>query len=160
MRPLFISLSFVALVAACSNRGPVDKKADGSSLPAPVDHSVPSPSGAPPTAEQPKTPSVATKAVVFPAALQGRWGMSPADCTSTRGDAKGLLTISGSELRFYESRAVAGADVEVEPTSVAGTFNFTGEGQSWSKFQSLLTDGHKLARTETNPSASFSYVKC
>lgn len=160
MRPLFISLSFIALVAACSNHGPVDKKANGASLPAPVDHSVPNATGAPPTAEQVKNPIVPAKAIALPAALQGRWGLTPADCTSTRGDAKGLLTISGGELRFYESRAVPGADVEVEPTSVAGTFDFTGEGQSWSRFQSLLTNGDKLARTETNPSASFSYVKC
>ena len=26
----------------------------------------------------------------FPAAIQGRWGLVPADCTSTKGDAKGL----------------------------------------------------------------------
>ena len=160
MRFTPIMMTVVLLLAACERKDPVADDANGASLPAPVDHTVPNATGAPPTAEQAKQPAVPAKAIVLPAALQGRWGMTPADCSSTRGDAKGLLTISGGELRFYESRAVPGADVQVEPNSVAGTFNFTGEGQSWSKFQSLLTDGHKLARTETNPSASFSYVKC
>src|SRR5688500_4994135 len=31
--------------------------------------------------------------VAIPAAFHGRWGMVPADCTSTKGDAKGLITI-------------------------------------------------------------------
>ena len=30
----------------------------------------------------------------IPAALQGNWGLVPADCTSTRGDNKGLLRIT------------------------------------------------------------------
>jgi hypothetical protein len=160
MRFTPIMMTAIILLAACEKKGPVAKDANGATLPAPADQSVPDATGARPSGEQAVNPVVPGKAVALPAALQGRWGLTPADCTSKRGDAKGLLTISGGELRFYESRAVPGADVQMEPTSAAGTFNFTGEGQSWSRFQSLLADGHKLARTETNPAASFSYVKC
>ena len=39
----------------------------------------------------------------IPAAFQGRFGLTPDDCTSTAGDAKGLLEITGTELKFYES---------------------------------------------------------
>src|SRR3546814_15417418 len=39
----------------------------------------------------------------IPESLRGRWGLVPTDCTSTQGDAKGLLTVSGDTLTFYES---------------------------------------------------------
>ena len=34
---------------------------------------------------------------VIPAAFHGRWGMVPADCTSTRGDNKGLITVDAEQ---------------------------------------------------------------
>ena len=86
--------------------------------------------------------------------------MSPGDCTSTRGDAKGLLTISADEMRFYESVAVPEAELALGPDSIRGNFNFTGEGQSWTKFQDLRLKGGELVRTESNPTASYSYAKC
>jgi hypothetical protein len=98
--------------------------------------------------------------VTIPAALLGRWGLSPADCTSTRGDAKGLLIVSPTELRFYESRAVPANDAQTDSDSISGDFAFTGEGQSWTKYESLKIDKQVLVRTETKPTASFSYAKC
>jgi hypothetical protein len=62
-------------------------------------------------------------AAAIPAALHGRWGMTPADCTSTRGDAKGLLTIGPADLRFYESRAIPAAKLERSPNSISGDFS-------------------------------------
>src|SRR5215203_3426999 len=41
----------------------------------------------------------------IPAQYYGRWGMAPADCTSTRGDAKGLIGIGGRTIKFYEAIA-------------------------------------------------------
>ena len=96
----------------------------------------------------------------IPAALQGRWGLTPGDCTTMRGDAKGLLTVTPNDLHFYESRAVPAADVSVDGNSISGNFVFAGEGQNWSKFEALKLDHKVLVRTETNPSASFSYAKC
>ena len=37
---------------------------------------------------------------------------------------------------------------------------FAGEGQSWTKYESLKLDQNVLVRTETKPTASFSYAKC
>jgi hypothetical protein len=96
----------------------------------------------------------------IPAALQGRWGLTPADCTSALGDAKGLLVINASELRFYESRAVPAADVDGDADSINGNFTFTGEGRTWTKYEALKVDSGVLTRTETKPTASFSYAKC
>src|SRR5512134_919075 len=42
-------------------------------------------------------------APAIPAAFQGRWGMVREDCTSTRGDAKGLIVIDANGIKFYES---------------------------------------------------------
>ena len=99
-------------------------------------------------------------ATAIPPTLHGRWGLTPGDCTSTQGDAKGLLIVSASELRFYESRAKPTSNVETDDDSMSGDFAFTGEGQSWTKFQALKLQGQDLVRTETNPSASFNYAKC
>jgi hypothetical protein len=92
--------------------------------------------------------------------LQGRWGLTPGDCTSRLGDAKGLLVIGPNELRFYESRAVPAADVQGDADTISGNFHFTGEGQAWTKYEALKRSGDKLTRTENNPAASFTYAKC
>lgn len=152
-----------ALLAACGQSGPVADGAENTaSLPAP-DQAAPDPTGAAPAnaTASPSganlTPANATK---IPAALHGRWGMTPQDCTSPRGDNKGLLTITADEMRFYESVAVPEAELAVGPGSIRGNFSFTGEGQSWTKFQALRLQGQELVRTESNPTASYSYAKC
>ena len=99
-------------------------------------------------------------AAAIPAALHGRWGLTPGDCTSTRGDAKGLLTIGADELRFYESRAVPAAKLETSADTISGDFAFTGEGQSWARYQALELQKDRLVRTERDPTDSFSYVRC
>jgi hypothetical protein len=154
-------------IAALASCGRPDAVADGANnsaaLPA-LNAPEPSPAGAPPanleanrsTATRPP-PAVATK---IPVALQGRWGLTPRDCTSSLGDAKGLLVINGSELRFYESRAVPSADAQTSADSIAGTFDFTGEGQTWSKYEAVQLQDGKLMRTERDPLASFTYARC
>jgi len=96
----------------------------------------------------------------IPQALQGRWGMTPDDCTSTRGDAKGLLTITRDQLQFYESRAKPGAKVQTGGKSMSGDFAFTGEGQQWTRYETLQLQDGKLVRTESGPMASYTYARC
>lgn len=154
-----IALALMATIVACTRRDPVAEGAnDTAALPSP-NASTASPDGAPPAnATEPAIPSAPSEKI--PAALQGRWGLTPGDCTSPLGDAKGLLVVNDSELRFYESRAVPGADAQADTDSINGTFAFTGEGQSWSKFEALKLQGRDLVRTETKPAASFTYAKC
>ena len=160
MRVPFVSLAILLSVAACGGSRPVDKAATGrtDSLPD-INATAPSTAGEPHVATQPAKPLPAA-ATVIPAALQGRWGLTPADCMPGRSDAKGLLTISASDLRFYESRAVPGADVTTDADSAAGNFHYEGEGQSWTKYEALKVEKGRLTRTETKPSASFTYAKC
>ena len=43
---------------------------------------------------------------------------------------------------------------------VGRTFAFTGEGQEWSRYQSLERQGDKLTRAERDPNASYTYLRC
>jgi hypothetical protein len=155
-----------AAASACSQPGPVAKGAKNTVAITPTRQPVPhaNATGAPPAnraeMQPPPVPDAGKPPRELPAALRGRWGLTPMDCTSTRGDAKGLLVIGPSELRFYESRAVPTGDVQADQRSASGTFHFTGEGQSWAKYESLLLQKDLLIRTESNPTASFTYAKC
>jgi hypothetical protein len=102
----------------------------------------------------------ARPAAAIPAPFHGRWGLTPADCILTRGDAKGLLVVNAGGLQFYESRAVPAAHVRTSKVSFSADFAFTGEGQSWTRFETLQIRKEKLIRTESNPMASFTYARC
>lgn len=156
--PIISSLALLAVVA-CSSRDPVDDKAKNTAGLPDIKATAPSASGEPHGTTAPARASPAPT-VTIPLALQGRWGLSPGDCTTALGDAKGLLVINANELRFYESRAVPAANVNTDANSMSGNFSFTGEGQSWAKYEALTLHKGGLTRTETKPSASFSYAKC
>jgi|SRR6185312_14845426 hypothetical protein len=155
-----ISCALVLAVVACGKNSPVDPKAaaNAAALPDPK-VSAPSALGEPHRETEPAKPLPAP-AMKIPAALQGRWGLTPADCFSTRGDAKGLLVVTPDDLHFYESQAVPSGDVEADGHSISGNFAFVGEGQSWSRYEALSTEKDRLTRTEMHPTASFSYAKC
>lgn len=86
----------------------------------------------------------------IPEAIRGRWGMVPADCTSTRGDAKGLMVVSADTLKFYESVAKLGEIKEAGESRVRATFSYTGEGQSWTQdvVLDVAPNGKTLTRRE------------
>jgi hypothetical protein len=160
VRVPFITSVLLLTLFACGRPGPVDDKAARAASRLPdVNAPAPTTIGEPHVATAPAHPLPAP-ATTIPAALQGRWGLSPGDCTSTRGKAKDLLVVSPGELRFYESRAVPGGDVQTDENSVSGHFTFTAGGQSWTKYEALKLDKQVLVRTEANPTASFSYAKC
>lgn len=159
MKTLLLVLAIAAL-AACNRPDPVADNADNVEALPTVNEPAPNPTGAPPANAVEADGSVPAPAGRIPAALQGRWGLTPGDCTSTRGDAKGLLVVSADHLQFYESRAVPAQDVQVAPDSVSGNFAFTGEGQEWTKDQSLERQDNKLVRTQRDPVATFTYVRC
>ena len=172
----FASLLPLAMLAACGKPDPVANTLVTPNLPAAGNATVVSPAGGPTgAAASPEAgtsnaaaPSEAEQSnearpapgPLIPAALHGRWGLTPGDCTSALGDAKGLLVINGRELRFYESRAVPSPGIDVEGDSITGNFRFSGEGETWTKFEKLERRDNKLVRTESNPAASFIYAKC
>ena len=163
LRLPIISLALITIIAACDKQGPVANGANAvAAVPQPSTKPVPTPAGGPPAnSAVPAAPAAAGQSATgIPANLQGRWGLTPADCTAPLARAKGLLVINSGELRFYESRAVPGADLHTGAVATSGTFHFSGEGQNWDKFESLQRKGDKLTRTEGNPTASYTYAKC
>ena len=159
MARAFLILAIVAL-ASCGRPDAVDEDRNTAALPAPVNATSASADGAPPAEGSSPGTSTPAAAATLPASLHGRWGLTPGDCTSTRGDAKGLLIVGAQGLKFYESRAVPGADVDTSDDSASGTFTFTGEGQTWTRHLSLELQDGKLVRTERDPIESFTYVRC
>jgi hypothetical protein len=97
-------------------------------------------------------------AALIPAQYRGRWGMVPADCTSTRGDAKGLITVGDRTIRFYESTATLKEQRPAIATSFSGLFGFTGEGQTWAKVMTFTRIGDMLKRAEED--GSYTYKRC
>lgn len=157
-----VTIAALALIAACSKPDPVANNVVTGNLPLPVNDSTPDPAGGPPAnaVENHAAAPTPGDSAPIPAALQGRWGLTPGDCTGPLSSAKGLLVIGPDQLNFYESRAVPAADVATDAGTTRGTFHFTGEGQTWDKFESLKRTGDTLTRTEGNPTASYTYAKC
>ena len=100
-----------------------------------------------------------TAVTTVPAAFHGRWGLVPADCTSTRGDAKGLMIVDAESLRFYESRAVPRNIVVEAPERWTAQLDYSGEGQTWSErtTMSLSNAGKTLAR---RADGVWTYTRC
>ncbi len=96
-----------------------------------------------------------TVAAAIPTAIRGRWGLVHADCTSTRGDAKGLIEVSDKQIKFYESRANIARIHSEEPTRIDADFAFSGEGQTWERRMTLdaQNDGKMLIRSELGSDA-------
>ena len=161
LRVPVVTCALILAIAGCAKRDPVADNANGAALPAPVKDTTPDPAGLPPANATTATNAVAPEPkATIPAPLQGRWGLTPADCTAPLANAKGLLLINANELRFYESRGVPLNDVQSGPQALNGHFGFSGEGRSWTRYEALKRNGDKLTRTETNPAASYTYAKC
>lgn len=164
LRAIFpiVTIASVATLVACSGQDPVAPEANNVAAQSDVDVLPPDESAITPTndlangVDQPVVEPTNT----IPAAFQGRWGMTPGDCMSTRGDNKGLLTVAADRLTFYEARAVPTGTLKQTKDSVSGDFNFTGEGQSWKRYQVLELQDSKLVRTESGPMASYTYARC
>lgn len=90
------------------------------------------------TAPAPSPTAETGKPAAMPAAMHGRFGMVPADCTTRMGDDKGLLTVSAEGLRFYESVARPAAGAVITPETVKGRFAYSGEGMEWTRQVSLV----------------------
>ncbi len=161
MRRSVLSSALVTLLLAACQQAPDDNIAidDTNSLNAEIE-TLPPDEGNEATAAANATES--PEALAIPAAFHGRWGMVPADCTSTRGDAKGLITIGDKTIQFFESRGTLTKVTMNAPENFTGTFAFTGEGQTWTNSQNLKLTGssNTLVRGETDVSQTYTYQRC
>ena len=162
------TIAAIMTMGACSGRDPVAAEANNvaNGQAAEIDVLPPDESDATPANELETGVDDASASPVdaapgkIPASLHGRWGMTPGDCTSTRGDNKGLLVVTAEGMKFYESRATPAGDLKTSPNSASGDFNFTGEGMTWKKYEALEIQSNKLVRTESSPMKSFAYARC
>lgn len=167
-----LSAAFLVLgLAACAKQDEPEPAATETATvapmpvePAPADTIPPAPA----TSAIPEAMhSAANEALptTIPAAIQGRWGLVPKDCTSTAGDAKGLLTVSATQLKFYESVAKLGKVAEGDESRIKASFTYSGEGQSW--VHTVVLDvqdgGRTLTRRNYGPDAApaaLKYTRC
>ncbi len=117
---------------------------------APVDTNAAAPTGLP---------------TAIPSPFRGRWALVPADCTSTGGDAKGLLTISDTRLTFYEARATLSKVLGATDDSFDARYSFSGEGQTWERNERYKLVGGKLQRRTDaeagqEPPVNLTYSRC
>ncbi|MEO7813893.1 MAG: hypothetical protein ABIR87_00405 [Sphingomicrobium sp.] len=101
----------------------------------------------------------------IPDQFHGRWGLTKADCTSTRGDAKGLLTINDARLTFYESKGTLDKVLGATDTSFDARYGFAGEGQTWMRTERLkLVNANLNRRTDAEPGqeppVDLTYSRC
>lgn len=153
---LTLSLSALAL-AACAENVEEQPEPDASETMMPVEPDGGIGDGATPPADMVDGD--------IPAGFHGRWGLVPADCTSDRGDAKGMIYIDAEGIQFYESRGVVGTVETSEPGQFRATYDFTGEGMEWTRDMELSVseDGTQLVRSEYGEDAlaePLTYTKC
>ena len=113
----------------------------------------------------PEKPSDKPTARVIPETVQGRWGLVPADCEPGRSDAKGLLVIGATQLRFYESTGTLGKIEERDASRIRAAFEFSGEGMTWRRdaILDVQDGGQTLIRREYGQGAApgqFRYCRC
>ena len=156
IRPLLlISAAGAALALAACSGEKAEAPAEDKSTPQAV-ATPPAPEGAVSPADGPQS---------IPQEVQGRWGLVPADCTTTRGDDKGSLVVGPDSLKFYESHARLGTIAERSDTRIRATFAFSGEGMEWTQDVVLdaQDDGKTLIRRDYGPDAMpgpVKYTRC
>ena len=165
MKLLLCHAAVAALVlAGCSpNSDPAPVETDAPASAEPLPESAVARSSPVATGSADSPAAVAEKSI--PVALRGSWGMVPADCTSTRGDAKGLITIGATSIRYYESVAKLTKVSERSETALRASYAFSGEGMDWQRELTLkLQDGGKvLIKQEFGsdvPPGPYRYTHC
>lgn len=157
------SAILAAALAGCGGPDPVaENAADAAALPE-VEAQPPDPmTGAgdvePANAVPPRAAGRAGAGI--PRALRGRWALSPGDCVLST-PSPSVLIITADALQFHESVARPVSDVDSAADFISGQFAFVGEGESWTRFQSLqLRGADQLIRAQTSPPQSYTYVRC
>ena len=114
----------------------------------------PEPTVSPTTTDPDAVPTVAAGTGI-PQPVRGQWGINDADCTGDASAAKGLIMIGPDRVEFYESVARLGRIKERDDSRIRATFDFTGEGQTWTMDMVLdaQDNGDTLVRRDYGPDA-------
>ena len=105
-------------------------------------------------------PDEADDKTKIPAALQGRWGLTRADCAAKDGTRMGLVVLTADEVRFYESTAKPSRILERTDSRIRGEFDFVGEGGTWTNHMIWSAGGNKLTRVDSEEDSRQVYTRC
>ena len=99
----------------------------------------------------------------IPDAFHGRWSSTSEGCETEGGEMP--IEVDAETIQFHESVATLGTVSESETRAIRATYNFTGEGEEWSRDIKLAIseDGTELTRTEYGEDAMaepMTYTKC
>lgn len=163
MRPIaLIAMSSAALALGACSQEPEAPSAMETSEPAVEETAEAAPE---PVASDIDRPVELVAQDAVPDAMHGRWGLVALDCTSTLGDAKGLMTVGPRDIKFYESVAKIGMVNGATRNHIRAAFTFSGEGQTWTQdvVLDLREDGKTLVRRDYGPDAvpgPLEYTRC
>lgn len=171
MRSVFLLGTALFLAACGSDESSVSPPQDEAAVqpPADVDVLPPDESVATPTNDlaegvidtPPRDSAPAPNpAASIPSQMHGRWGLVAADCTSERGDAKGLIAVSADTIKFYESIARPSRVRTVSDRRIDADFAFSGEGSTWTTPMTWTVDGQKLNRVDEGGKVDLTYTRC
>lgn len=98
----------------------------------------------------------------FPTAYNGRWGMNIGDCALGASDSKGLISIQGSLVKFYESVGTMRNGKRETLYTVSSDFEMVGEGQKWQTHTRyrLIDERKSLIRQDSGTDQPYVYTRC
>lgn len=148
-----LTIAALLMLAACNAPEPQSEAAVGNGAPGA------SANAAAVVASAASTPEPVADGRI-PSAFLGRWGLVPADCTSTMGDNKGLMTVTPDRLTFYESRATIARLEAVSPAELRASLAFTGEGQEWTQETPLILEENGRVLVRVAEGERLRYTRC
>ena len=167
---ILFSVAFAAALAACQQASPVTNVANDSEVAIPASETPATGNNSDGNSgnvavELGNAAMPAKLPTRIPDQFHGRWGLTKNDCTSTRGDAKGLLTINDARLTFYESRGTLDKVIGATDTSFDANYGFSGEGQEWQRVERFkLVNANLNRRTDAQagqePPVNLTYMRC
>ncbi|MFM5917634.1 MAG: hypothetical protein ACKOOL_08890 [Novosphingobium sp.] len=160
---LVTAMSALALAACSKSKEPDAVKTDPALAEASGQIATDSPPSEPSTSATGSGADQAEKSI--PMAMRGRWGLVAADCTTARGDEKGLMTIDATSIRFYESIAKLDHVDQRSETALKANWAYSGEGMDWKRDMTLaLQPGGKVLIKqefgEDAPAGPYKYTRC
>ena len=159
---LIIGAAALALAACSKGQDPDAIKTD----PALTEAAVAPPPESATTTAAPSSESSADQAEKsIPAAMRGRWGLVPLDCTGDPAAAKGLIKIDAVSIKFYESVAKLAKVGQRSETALRAAYAFSGEGMEWQRDVTLALQpgGMVLIKQEFGedaPPGPYKYTRC
>lgn len=95
-----------------------------------------------------------------PIALQGRWAVISADCTSDTGNPDGLLVIGSNFMNLHAAEGRMRVARFRAATALEADFAFIGKDRTWTSTENLSLEGDTLYRKNASVPIALPYERC